>query len=923
MQPARPPAPVHKTPDQALRHLLDHLTTADPVAAQLMLGHLTGSEPSAFINQLSRVVDEVIEALAVEVSFGRNLAEGTGRMLAGGAGVDLDRYLGLVKKAAARGPTLAGLIARHLVPVLVCGDAGLADRFEETTRVMLQKGTYTLKAPLETLSKLIQEKDMACAHAFLDLLASTYTLETSYNRTVYLTHALPRAVDGFARSRRLWQIRGLTRIIRTDERLADNYLEGLASGLHLLSEPALNEFIDRAIQQYKKASDRGARFLALESRPALESCRDLQVAVPLSAVRALLERYLKARTGLDVAIRPISSLSGKHRPSETDMPLVRCDGRSIYLPDEMDLMERKADNVSLFKLLVRLEAGAIEFGTYDLDAEKALNTASVAPPSDMSESLASESDLSRFLHVFKHPVMALDLFTLCEHGRIARKVSQRYPGLFRRLTEALSDDHLQARTGLTIGGTWFPLYRQLVMNEGPVADPTLKSAGLALSDRLHRVTSSGNDTADTSAQMTLEFYPILASHTAAKGMPAYHPLNLPFGRRLEPTFFGPFHAAYHRLAADIHQLLAQRGIRAFRSDIQHLIVRQNGQVSAADIHPLIEKTSSVPTASDDTDLSWLDLESLVCSHGLGQPAINADDTDAFRYREWDWCMGDYLPDRVRVLEREINGSAPGFYLQTLDTFRGLVRRIRYAFELLRPEEITILRQWREGDAFDYRALLDYALDKKAGLMPSDRLFIKRIKRVRDVATLLLVDLSRSTGNTVDDRGTRVLDVEKQAIVLLCEALKVVGDRFAIAGFSGTGPLGVDYYRIKDLDAPFDDAVKGRISAMAPQRSTRMGAAIRHATALLSPVQARVRLIIILGDGFPNDLAYKGPYAVEDTRRAVMEARTAAIHVKAITVNASDNGQLDRLYGNSHHTLIGNIGDLPDRLVRVYSALTRH
>jgi nitric oxide reductase activation protein len=286
-------------------------------------------------------------------------------------------------------------------------------------------------------------------------------------------------------------------------------------------------------------------------------------------------------------------------------------------------------------------------------------------------------------------------------------------------------------------------------------------------------------------------------------------------------------------------------------------------------------------------------------------------------------MGDYIPDRVRVLEREIEGSDPGRYRQTLDDFHGLVRRIRYAFELLRPEEVTILRQQEEGDAFDYRALLDYALDKKAGLVPSDRLFIKRMKQVRDVAALLLVDLSRSTANAVDERGTRVLDVEKQAIVLLCEALKVVGDRFAIAGFSGTGPLGVDFYRIKDLEAPLDDAVKGRISAMAPQRSTRMGAAIRHATAQLLPVQARIRLILILGDGFPNDLAYKGSYAVEDTRRAVMEARAEGIHVKAITVNISGNGQLDRLYGSTHHTLIGDVRDLPDKLVRVYSALTRH
>jgi hypothetical protein len=823
--------------------------------------------------------------------------------------------------AAARGPTLAALFARHLVPVLLCGDDHLADRFGKTTRVMLQKGTYTLKAPLETLSRLIEEEDMACAHAFLDLLSTTYSLETSYNRTVYLTHTLPRAVDGFARSRRLWQIRGLARIIRVEERLADNYLNGLASGLGLLSEAALNEFIDRAILLYQKSPDQGARFLSLESRPAIERCRDLQVAVPLSAVRSGLERDLHARTGLAVAVRPLSSVSEKQRTRDPGVPLVRCDGCVIYLPDEMDLMERRTDNAALYKLLAKLEAGAIEFGTYDLDVEKALGRAAVTPQSDKPEALVAESDLSRFLRRFEHPTLALDLFTLCEHGRIARRVSRHYPGLFRRLTRALTDSYLQDRTGHRIGGTWFPLYQQLVMNADPAADPALKSTGQAISDRLNQAISSGKDTAETSARLTQEFYPLLVGLIHAAGAPAYHPLTLPFGRRLEPFLFNPFHTAYHRLATDICNRLSQQNLHVFRSDIQHLLVRQNGQVSAADLCTLIVNPPSASAA--DVDLSWLDLVSLVCSHGLGQPANGTDGANAFRYREWDWCMGDYLPDRVRVLERDINGTDTGFYRQTLDRFRGLIRRIRYAFELLRPEEMTILRQWREGDAFDYRALLDYALDKKAGLMPSDRLFIKRMKQVRDVATLLLVDLSRSTANTVGQRETTVLDVEKQAIVLLCEALEVVGDRFAIAGFSGTGPLGVDYYRIKDLDAPFDDAVKGRIGAMAPQRSTRMGAAIRHATALLSPVQARVKLIIILGDGFPNDLAYKGPYAVEDTRRAVMEARTAAIHVKAITVNASGNGQLDRLYGSNHHTLVGNIRDLPDRLVRVYSALTRH
>lgn len=322
--------------DRTVRDLMDHLAIADPKAAQRMLRHLSVSDSSAYVHRLPQLVDELIEALAMEVSFGRVLADGMGRMLAAGRLVDIDRYRRLLKMAASRGPTLAALFARHLVPVLVCADHHLVARFDATTRVMMQKGTYTLKAPLETLSALIEEKDMASAHTFLDLLSATYSLKTSYNRTVYLTHTLPRAVNGFVRSRRLWQIRGLVRIIRVAERLVDNYLNGLASGLGLLSEAALNEFIDQAIELYQKTPDQGARFLALESRPALERCRNLQVAVPLSAVRSNLERYLQARTGLALAIRPLSALSGKQTTHNTDVALVRCDGRAIYLPDEMD-----------------------------------------------------------------------------------------------------------------------------------------------------------------------------------------------------------------------------------------------------------------------------------------------------------------------------------------------------------------------------------------------------------------------------------------------------------------------------------------------------------------------------------------------------------------------------------------------------------
>jgi nitric oxide reductase NorD protein len=313
---------------------------------------------------------------------------------------------------------------------------------------------------------------------------------------------------------------------------------------------------------------------------------------------------------------------------------------------------------------------------------------------------------------------------------------------------------------------------------------------------------------------------------------------------------------------------------------------------------------------------------------LEQPGVNSQTgvdpgLAAACYPEWDYQLRDYLRNHtyVRDLRVEAQGDG-GFYFRTLTRHRGLVARMRRAFELLKPERLTLLRQWPEGDAFDYRALIDFAIDRKAGRMPSDRLFVKRLKQERDVAVLLLVDISRSTSGMVAGGQATVLDVAKEALVLFCEALRVVGDHYAVAGFSGTGRHAVDYYAVKMFQEPLNDAVRARISALAPQRSTRMGAAIRHATAMMSGAPSRVRLIILVSDGFPNDLGYKAEYATADTRKAVQEARSRSIHFKAITVNIGSDPRLDDLYGRTHHHVIGDVRELPDKLLRLYGTLTR-
>jgi nitric oxide reductase activation protein len=233
-----------------------------------------------------------------------------------------------------------------------------------------------------------------------------------------------------------------------------------------------------------------------------------------------------------------------------------------------------------------------------------------------------------------------------------------------------------------------------------------------------------------------------------------------------------------------------------------------------------------------------------------------------------------------------------------------------------------LRGWLDGDEFDYRRLIEAAVDRRIGGLPPDRLFVKRVKDRREVAVLLLVDLSRSTAHRVPGSEASVLEIEKDAIVILCEALTILGDALAVAGFSGSGRLGVDYFRIKDFDEPLSEEVKRRVGGLQPQRNTRMGAAIRHAARELAARSALVRLLMILSDGFPNDTGYKGSHAVADTRKARTELVTRGIRFHALTVNLPADPQLDQLYGKARHHVVSDVRELPGRLLRAYSALTR-
>ena len=556
---------------------------------------------------------------------------------------------------------------------------------------------------------------------------------------------------------------------------------------------------------------------------------------------------------------------------------------------------------------------------------------------DLIQNREDLSDLERFFSSFPIKVIASDLFTIFEHGRIRVMMNRQYPGLIKQALPLL---RWEAERMFSLGrpvGSVFLLYLWIALG---ISDEKNFETSNHIRENMKIFVGrfekkiEKDQTVEACAELVNEAYQdivaLLKQSEGVKNLEEHYiPLKTPFGRRIRPDIFFSAFRKYENLAKKLKINIEEKGFKIYKSDIKRRLVENNGFVSHKDLKDMIcysrkdDRSHYMGQQNIAIDLSWLDLSKFFGKEGISLFQGDNFSGSTFWYREWDCNLMDYIQAHVRVLDKLITSQDGDFYDLTLKRYRGLIKRIRYAFELLKPEGLVRLRQWVEGDEFDYRAMLDYAVDKKARKIPSDRLYIKRIKQLRDVAVLLLVDLSRSTANTILNSQVTVMDIEKEAIVLFCEGLDVVGDAFAIAGFSGTGRLGVDYLRIKEFDEEMDDAIKSRINAMAPRRSTRMGAAIRHATSQMEGISSKIRLLIILSDGFPNDVDYKQNYAVEDTRKAIFEARSKNIYTHAITINIAGDSVFDDLYGNVHHNVISDVRELPDKLLRIYGSLTRH
>lgn len=285
------------------------------------------------------------------------------------------------------------------------------------------------------------------------------------------------------------------------------------------------------------------------------------------------------------------------------------------------------------------------------------------------------------------------------------------------------------------------------------------------------------------------------------------------------------------------------------------------------------------------------------------------------YDEWDCRRQGYRKDWCTVLTEELSEVQSNFISNTIKKHYGLRKRLQRQFEMMRCDR-RIIKGQKDGDDIDIDAVIESVANTFAGQATSNRLFSASTRNTRDISTLFLVDMSNSTSGWIST-------VIKESLVLLSEALEQLGDPYGIYGFSGMRRSGCKIYPIKEISQEYGIDVRNKISAIAPKEYTRMAPAIRHLTSLHSKSTSAKRLIICLSDGKPEDYdGYSGNYAIEDTRKAFLEAQGKGITPFCITIDKQAHHYLSRMCGYNNYIFINSIESLPMQVSQLYRNLTR-
>ncbi len=652
------------------------------------------------------------------------------------------------------------------------------------------------------------------------------------------------------------------RVSSTNIQLAFEFANRACQALQSMDEEMMAAWCLHAMDTYDRSG----------LHPAMEVIKDLQGFLEIG--------HLRATAALQEKVSPvlgpfIHGLSGRKLDMEIDSG-AWTDGEAIYLPELLARLDSEEQNFQLYKAIATHLWAYTRYGTLNVDPELLL-----APYDDRQR--------------------ALQWFLALETWRVDAHLQRDLPGLFRQMRQ---------------------LQDKLRDNDWP---GMLGDAAANLQDL--------SSTVQDSVQLLPKLY---ASPSPA--LPCYAG---------EQDLFRAWEARKQRLLRD--QARFRESLRVMSDEMwgdspepaPPFSLQEKEQAAdpselpelelivADQVMPIPEHARQLIT-SIQLDLTEIPEDYLVpAGEGEYDPSLLEDESldpddvwggvyheeGAFFYDEWDFGRQHYRKNWCVLRELSLPPGERYFYDQTREKYRGLIHSLHRTFEVLRGED-KMLRRQPHGEDIDIDAFVEALADMQSGMEMTDRVFTRMHKDERNIAVLFMVDMSGSTKGWINE-------AEREALVLLVESLQILGDRYAIYGFSGWARKRCEVYCIKTFDDPLDDAVKASISAIEPKDYTRMGAPIRHFTSMLEGVEARTKLLITLSDGKPDDYDhyYRGEYGIEDTRQALFEARVAGIHPFCITIDKEGADYLPHMYGKANYVVLDDVAKLPLKVSDIYRKIT--
>ncbi len=631
--------------------------------------------------------------------------------------------------------------------------------------------------------------------------------------------------------------------------------------------------------------------------------------------------------------------SAEFRGEEAGFGEARHDRQSVYLPETIADFPDERLNAAMYRLLVLDQLGFREFGTYAFDIAEARRRLPQLPVGGavLGE---RESDLSMFFAAFPHPDVARAVFRVVETARVRAAVGRRYPGTLRYREALRRHRAAEPRPGEAVHGELAVLAAGL---DGIPADSELLPLAIDVLAPDADVYASAAATLACVAAMRLGAASATLEAAEASG-PAMEWLQ----REARLDDWDEQLAELDGEVAALEFAESQAG--------DEIRVGEGGEEDGGSLR---EVGRDLVTEERDRLKRRIEMERSAVRRALGEERKSAT---SFRYDEWDYHRGAYRRGWCRLFEDRL-ATDDAQSRELVDAVRPFARAVRRQFEQVRPGGYQRVKKTPEGDELDLDAIIQTRADIRAGVSPDERVYSRRERLRRDVAAAFLVDLSASTDDLLPEEREaarpadapaqdirdpffdededydfaarmaaeaakrRIIDILREAALLMATALEGLGDRYGVYGFSGYGRDCVEFYVAKEFDDRLDDDALAAIAAMKPKRSTRMGPAVRHAAAKLEASGSALKVLMIVSDGFPQDHDY-GPergeheYGVQDTAKALREAEALGIETFCVTVDRSGHDYLRRMCPDDRYMVIEETAELPDALQKAYRQLTR-